>query len=143
MRLLEPRNRLARLWLCSVLTMALLVPTAAIAYELDMHYYGTYSLLRLSGVNEADALLIARSSQSVDENAETSPLPEPGVKKAPHYYDRGTEWHAMTPHWTDREAVQRRLLDLYNRARNEKDANTAKIYFGQYLHFLADAVMRQ
>jgi hypothetical protein len=120
--------------------MALLVSTAAMAYDLDMHYYGTYSLLRLSGVKEADALLIARSSQSVDENAETSPLPEPGAKKAPHYYDRGTQWHAMTPHWTDQKAVQVRLLDLYNRARNEKDAKTAKIYFGQYLHFLADTV---
>ncbi|MDP3182436.1 MAG: hypothetical protein Q8M54_06415, partial [Desulfobaccales bacterium] len=49
-------------------------------------------------------------------------------------------WHAMTPHWTDQKAVQGRLLDLYNRARNEKDDKTAKIYFGQYLHYLGDTV---
>jgi hypothetical protein len=42
------------------------------AYERDFRYNGVYAFLRLSGINEDDALPIARASQSMDENAEVA-----------------------------------------------------------------------
>lgn len=37
--------------------------------QLDMHYYGTYALARMAGLNEDACRIIATSSQFVDDNA--------------------------------------------------------------------------
>ncbi len=129
------------------------VPPAS-ASERDVHYMAVFVLGRLSGVKHDDALLIARASQSMDENAETSPLPDSFKTKAPPWFVRTKRWHSLAPETVlirtlgaqrqaERRAaayVQNRLIQLYRRARQEPDARQAKIYFGQYLHALADSV---
>jgi hypothetical protein len=37
--------------------------------QLDMHYYGTYALARMAGLNEATCKIVATSAQFVDDNA--------------------------------------------------------------------------
>jgi hypothetical protein len=138
-------NRRTRFGLACILAIVLLIPNAiAMAYERDLHYDTVYSLLLLSGVKEEDALWIARASQSLDENAETSPIPEVDAGKSPLWAVRARMWHSLPPFIDNPEAnkqyLQRRLNELYKRARYEKDLLTAKIYFGQYLHALADVV---
>ncbi|HWZ44520.1 MAG TPA: DUF6765 family protein [Candidatus Saccharimonadales bacterium] len=126
-----------------------------------MHFYGVYAICLASGLSQSDALLIAKASQSLDENAETSPFPETASIKDRWWFERGTLWHSLPSYVSCcdapakstrlldepeavarsyRQMVQRRLVDLYDRARDAPDKETSKIYFGQYLHALADSV---
>ena len=40
--------------------------------QLDMHYYGTYSMARAAGINPDTAQIIATSAQFVDDNVAKS-----------------------------------------------------------------------
>ena len=142
------QSRAARIALSAGLTLLLLL-YSSIAYgsERDIHYTAVNVLGQLSGMNRKDALLIARASQSMDENAETSPLPEKFQNKSPMWYIRTSKWHSL-PTWSKgllpnkyaQRAVDEQLVNLYNRAKSEKNTRKANIYFGQYLHALADSV---
>jgi hypothetical protein len=161
------RKRVLSLLFVAVLWF--LVNTAS-ASERDVHFYAVYAIGLASGLSESDSLLIATASQSLDENAETSPMPDLNTVQSGHYpwyYARATLWHSLPPWWyseedlgnpslflgsdderavqrrlRDEQMVQRRLLELYKRALDvdEKDDYTSKIYFGQYLHALADSI---
>ncbi|MCT4535454.1 DUF6765 family protein [Halodesulfovibrio sp.] len=42
--------------------------------QIDMHYYGTYTLARAAGLNQETAELVATASQFVDDNVESSSI---------------------------------------------------------------------
>ncbi len=46
-------------------------PLRALAYERDIHYYGTFAIAVAVGWRWADAMVIASANQGVDENKET------------------------------------------------------------------------
>lgn len=136
------------------------IGSAAIASEADLHFYGIYAVGVAAGLSESDALLIAKASQSLDENAETSPIPDTAKIKDHWYWERAALWHSLPPPVAMEEPavatevlaepedaaiaykqmVQRRLVELSDRARDAKDPETSKIYFGEYLHALADSI---
>lgn len=125
--------------LCTLLTLGLLLTPSAQAYELDLHFHSVYALLRLAGIAHDDALLVARASYSVDVNAENSPFPEPLRGDKTHYWTwRAKQWHCL-PAYGDEEYCSRRMRELYGRALAAQDDRTARIYFGQYLHYVADS----
>jgi hypothetical protein len=143
----EDMNKFYRLISAAILALSSFGATAS---ELDMHFYGVYAVGRAAGLSESDILLIARASQSLDENAETSPLPDSADMKARWWGARGTLWHSLPPLISSeyllidyKQMVHRRLVELYGRARNESDERIAKIYFGQYLHALVDSVTHE
>lgn len=162
------RRRKWALTLLFAAALGSLVSNTASASERDVHFYAVYVIGLASGLSESDSLLIATASQSLDENAETSPMPDLNTVQSGHYpwyYARATQWHSLPPwgyteedrgnpalFWgssdeqavqrrlRDEQMVQRRLLELYKRTLDEKDDYTSKIYFGQYLHALVDSI---
>jgi hypothetical protein len=106
-----------------LLVLALVVPNflpqQVEAFNVDVHYYLKYDLLRKVGFSPEDAKTIANADVSVDSAPGTSNL---------------KDWHACgTP-----AENQARINFLRNRAMNEPDRGLALIYFGQFLHFLED-----
>jgi hypothetical protein len=140
--------------------LAAALASPAAASEADLHFYGVYAIGVAAGLSESDALLIARASQSLDENAETSPIPDDAKIKDRWYWERAALWHSLPPpialeepaaatrllaeredaEEAYKQIVQRHLVQLYDRARDARDPETSKIYFGQYLHVLADSI---
>jgi hypothetical protein len=103
--------------LASVLFSIVIVqPSKVQAYDRDLHFYAVYALLVKSGISPDRALLIARASQSVDSNAETSALPQgDNAQGTPAWDTRMARWHAFPPLDYSGDAkndVNRRLVPL-------------------------------
>jgi RHS repeat-associated protein len=80
-------------------------------YEEDIHYYMTYFLARVAGVDARMAYIIATGAQYIDDNPATYPL-------APNYFTAA--WDIVT----DNAAVQNRLASYHFTQHPEDDAST-------------------
>jgi len=137
------------------------------AFDRTGHYVAIYALARMSGFNDDDAKVIAYGSQSLDENDATTaftkdkmfkeagevklPLPDKlnpsqnmyDIDSLPHMLT-GQVFHAITSERNRRVIEQahiRRIRGALVQATNSREKqqrNRALMYFGQYLHFVAD-----
>lgn len=69
-----------------IATFVLFHSVSALSYDIDTHFYGTYSMARFSGIRHEVALKIATATQWMDESYLSDPLsmilvPEVGLKK--------------------------------------------------------------
>lgn len=145
------------------LAAVLLLPDPGRRYDESGHHAVVYALARLGDFSPADASLLADASQSLDENDATTafsmskllasarPLLDAAafdlkhgtssslaaLRDLPHMIS-GQGMHALTGH---REAVERWHVARIEKARSAGREDMAKLYFGQYLHFVADAVV--
>jgi hypothetical protein len=145
------------------LAALLLFPGPGRRYDESGHHAVVYALARLGDFNPADASLLADASQSLDENDSTTafsiskllasarPLLDAAVFDAKHgtssslaalrdlpHMVSGQGMHALTEH---RETVERWHVARIEKARASGREDMAKLYLGQYLHFVADAVV--
>ncbi len=72
--------------LIKTMLFVLLLTSTAQAYDVDTHFYGTYSMARFSGIRHEVALKIATATQWMDESYISDPLsmiilPDVGIKK--------------------------------------------------------------
>lgn len=133
-----------RLNLLAVLLFILFtVPASGWAHERDLHFTAVLAIAQLSGIPRGDAMRIATASYSLDENVETSPFPEDqAARRSLWWHTRSKMWHALPPYLKgdgEEEFLGRRLAELYGRAFQAQDPDTARVYFGQFLHYLADS----
>ncbi len=68
------------------LAIVLLFSTHALAYDVDTHFYGTYSMARFAGIRHEIAVKLATGAQWMDESYISDPmsmivLPDVGMKK--------------------------------------------------------------
>jgi RHS repeat-associated protein len=128
-------------------------------YEIDVHYYVTYTLAILAGMPELAARQLALATQYVDDNPYTTPIPE--SKIAPIYRGIWTQTERLKRyHFTqagydraqqlgesDADYVLHRvdrpwnpqLQLLLNAANNPNNRPCAKlVLFGEYLHAYED-----
>lgn len=138
------RTRLAvALGLCGLLAIA-----PAAAYDRVVHYDVVYAVAVANGFSAADASLIARASQGLDDNTEVTAF-EWGLigreaievatsEVSPSELDHqksGQVFHALTKH---RDVVEKAQIE---RIRGATDRQRQLVYLGQYLHFVADEVV--
>jgi hypothetical protein len=69
-----------------ILFIAVVSSVPALAYDIDTHFYGTYSMARFAGIRHEVALKIATATQWMDESYISDPvsmilLPQTGLKK--------------------------------------------------------------
>ena len=71
---------------CLLSLVLIINPNVTQAYDVDTHFYGTYSLARFAGIRHEVALKLATSAQWMDESFISDPLsmiilPDVGIKK--------------------------------------------------------------
>lgn len=152
-----------------VLIVALL--SGAPRYDESVHHAVVYALARLADLPQDRSSFLADASQSLDENDSTTafsfskllssgrelfdgsasldyqrlkggtPVRELSkfqkLRDLPHMVS-GQGFHALTEH---REVVERWHVERIQRAQAQGRQDLADLYFGQYLHYVADAVV--
>ncbi|HRH29930.1 MAG TPA: RHS repeat-associated core domain-containing protein, partial [Aquabacterium sp.] len=127
-------------------------------YDVDTHYYTTFFLALVAGVNYEDAKTIATAAQYIDDNPETKPFPSLSIADS-WQYERLSKYHFTM--WGLEEATVGATTKTYNDStdlrnydeiwraqlnRLEGASNAPGIsrcaqlqFFGEYLHAFEDS----
>lgn len=116
-------------------------------YQVDMHYYMTYFLGLAAGLDPAVARTIALAAQYVDDNEATKPVDEDNglwgyIVSAFTNQERLKDYHFM---WRDGMGTgyedlinSPQMGNLYNAVKIAPTDCAKRVFFGEYLHALAD-----
>lgn len=131
------------------LVLAAFVSMPARAFDRVVHYDVVYAVAIANGFSKHDATVIARASQSLDDNNSTTAfswtlLGQEAISKGSpselQHMRSGQVFHALTE---DRDQVERAHIARIEEAL--RDPNVTKdrqlLYLGEYLHFVADVVV--
>jgi hypothetical protein len=146
----------------SMLSLLLaVIPGAAHAFDQVVHYSVIYAAAVANGFSADDAALIANASYSLDDNDTTTafslPLVASEITTLPSRPDElaelphmrsGQVFHALTSS-TNREIIEQGHLERIKRVLNDprepgtpaQKRKRALLYFGEYMHFVADLVV--
>ena len=133
---------------------------AAMAFDEVVHYAVVYAVAIANGLSPEDATLVATASYSLDENDATTAYseslrtqeirslrPSTSLSELPHMRS-GQVFHALTSE-ENRRKIEAAHIARIRRVRNdigepgtpEQKRQRELLYFGQYLHFVADLVV--
>jgi len=110
-------------------------PRSAQAYEEDTHFTLTYVFCRAVGFTDAEALVVARYDQGIDDSPGT--VANGGLGGIIPNVAEEHQWHAFTQNGTAAEVLKRRN-DLWAQVLNEKDPDSQLKRLGVFYHFQQD-----
>jgi YD repeat-containing protein len=119
-------------------------------YEIDVHYYMTFFLARLAGIQYQEALTIALAAQYIDDNPDTTPMPWGNGSQETrlslyHFTQTGSDPPRL-PGETNHAYQLRRaqnpwndqLQNLINAAAAARTRCARAQFFGEFLHAYQD-----
>ncbi len=142
-----------RRFLCLILVALAALPEPAFGFDRVVHYDLVYAVAIANGYNASEAALIARASQSLDDNLSTTAFDwslvgkemkdvgagQGSLRDLPHMKS-GQVFHALT---TNRDVIERAHIERIERALTDSSISEQRrlLYLGEYLHFVADEVV--
>lgn len=136
-----------------VLAVLAVLAQPAMGFDRVIHYDLVYAIAIANGFSPVDAALIARGSQSLDDNQSTTAFEWPLVGKEmkdvgmgngsleelPHMKS-GQVFHALTK---NRDLIEKLHIERIERALADPGISRERrlLYLGEYLHFVGDEVV--
>jgi PLAT/LH2 domain len=106
--------------------------TPAGAYEPDTHYHMTYVLCRAVGFTDAEALVVARFDEGMDDSSDTTATVGARVNVLEE-----TLWHALPTTASPAEVLERKK-ELYTLAIDEPNPLSSLMRLGVFFHYQQD-----
>jgi hypothetical protein len=136
-----------------LLSLTVLVSLPARAFDRVVHYDVVYAVAIANGFSQQDATIIARASQSLDDNLSTTAFDtklipkeiaqvasgEVTLPELPHMR-AGQVFHALTENRTQVEEAHIARIEAALRDPNVS-GDRRLLYLGEYLHFVADVAV--
>ncbi|RYZ86378.1 MAG: hypothetical protein EOP04_14025, partial [Proteobacteria bacterium] len=121
--------------IAALVTGTLLSPVSAHAYEEDTHFILTFVVCRAIGFTEADALVIAKYDQGMDDSPET--VANGGIGGIIPHEKEEHLWHSI-PEDGKIEAVLQRKNVLWGQVLHEKNPILQLKRLGIFFHYQQD-----